>query len=485
MSDYLDYGPVNDPGYYDVSPIDYGPINDPGYYDIAPIDYGSLFTGSDYLNTNFDFGSLGLGNLGLDQNPVSLGNLWSSIDTPTNFTPYSTFGTDVRELLNTPEWERYATQIDPSALYQVGTPEARALAADIEQRQIDEQALLAAGKDQLDFVGNAGRGLTAPVNHMPGVSFAIDPNTGGFLRGTDGSAMRIDSPTAAYLNFDTGKWVTDNSARGEDGSGLRGWSLPDLRGSDLALMTPEGRQLGRDAGINRSALDFYKAYSEADPTQDPFLGSTSTSYQEGQGVGGILGKLGSLLANKAGGAASNAISRAMGGAGGGSAQPGASATQGALSAAKMAALLYQALNGKNRGSGVTARNSEVRDTGPQAQRAKPARTLYAKGGAVEVPEKVGGGLLPISLAVAHHLANRKGLIDGDAGGQDDVVDIKAAPGEYIFDAETVSALGDGNTAAGAKKLDEMRQNIREHKRAGGLNQIAAKAKEPHAYLKGK
>lgn len=75
-------------------------------------------------------------------------------------------------------------------------------------------------------------------------------------------------------------------------------------------------------------------------------------------------------------------------------------------------------------------------------------------------------------------------IPGSAGGQDDVVDAKLAPGEYVWDADTVSALGDGNNEAGAQKLDQMRQHVRAHKRSAPVDQIPPKAKSPLAYLKG-
>lgn len=71
-----------------------------------------------------------------------------------------------------------------------------------------------------------------------------------------------------------------------------------------------------------------------------------------------------------------------------------------------------------------------------------------------------------------------------SGGQDDVVPINAAHGEYIFDADTVSALGDGNTEAGAAKLDEMRHNIRKHKRSAPPDKIPPKARGALQYLKG-
>lgn len=106
---------------------------------------------------------------------------------------------------------------------------------------------------------------------------------------------------------------------------------------------------------------------------------------------------------------------------------------------------------------------------------RQAPKYYAQGGHI-------GGLNRFvnqgAMNTGHH-----GIINGNDGGQSDRVDIKASPGEYIFDAETVSALGDGNTAAGAKKLDGMRENIRKHKRSAEPHRIAPAAKEPSKYLK--
>jgi len=65
-----------------------------------------------------------------------------------------------------------------------------------------------------------------------------------------------------------------------------------------------------------------------------------------------------------------------------------------------------------------------------------------------------------------------------------LVDAKLADGEYVFDAEIVSALGDGSNKEGARKLDQMREAIRRHKRSAPLHTIPPKAKSPLAYLKG-
>jgi hypothetical protein len=77
-----------------------------------------------------------------------------------------------------------------------------------------------------------------------------------------------------------------------------------------------------------------------------------------------------------------------------------------------------------------------------------------------------------------------GHVMASTGGQDDVVPANLAGGEYVFDADTVSALGDGNNAAGARKLDAQRENIRAHKRSAPKNKIPPRAKSPEAYLPG-
>lgn len=61
-----------------------------------------------------------------------------------------------------------------------------------------------------------------------------------------------------------------------------------------------------------------------------------------------------------------------------------------------------------------------------------------------------------------------GYVPGKSGGMDDdvpaIIDGKEparlSSGEFVFDAATVAALGDGNNAAGAKKLDGLRKAIR-------------------------
>jgi len=81
-------------------------------------------------------------------------------------------------------------------------------------------------------------------------------------------------------------------------------------------------------------------------------------------------------------------------------------------------------------------------------------------------------------------AARGRYVKGDGHGREDRIPALLSDGEYVFDAETVSMLGDGSSDAGAKKLDEMRERIRKHK-AGGLarGRMSPDAKDPSRYLK--
>lgn len=78
---------------------------------------------------------------------------------------------------------------------------------------------------------------------------------------------------------------------------------------------------------------------------------------------------------------------------------------------------------------------------------------------------------------------RGGTVRGPGDGQSDSIPAMLSNGEYVIDAETVSALGDGSTDAGAKKLDQMRTRIRKHKRSAKAHKIPPKTKGMSAYLK--
>lgn len=76
-------------------------------------------------------------------------------------------------------------------------------------------------------------------------------------------------------------------------------------------------------------------------------------------------------------------------------------------------------------------------------------------------------------------------IQGPGDGTSDSIPARLANGEYVIDAQAVSMLGNGDNSAGAKRLDEFRKNLRQHK-GGALSkgQMAPDAKPIHKYMGG-
>ncbi len=74
-------------------------------------------------------------------------------------------------------------------------------------------------------------------------------------------------------------------------------------------------------------------------------------------------------------------------------------------------------------------------------------------------------------------------VKGPGTGRSDDIPARLSDGEYVMDAETVALLGDGSGDAGAKRLDEMRQELRKHK-AKNLSKggFSHKAKSPASYM---
>lgn len=76
------------------------------------------------------------------------------------------------------------------------------------------------------------------------------------------------------------------------------------------------------------------------------------------------------------------------------------------------------------------------------------------------------------------------LAQGSGSGRDDTIDAKLSDGEYVIDAETVALIGDGSTKEGAKRLDDMRRQIRMQKgKALAKGKFSPNAKSPMNYLK--
>jgi hypothetical protein len=98
----------------------------------------------------------------------------------------------------------------------------------------------------------------------------------------------------------------------------------------------------------------------------------------------------------------------------------------------------------------------------------------------------GGGVLnrihADVMRMAHGGHMGPGFVRGQGSGQADMVEARLSPGEYVFDADVVSALGDGSNEEGARLLDEMREKIRRHKRSADPSDIPPPANDPQSYL---
>lgn len=74
-------------------------------------------------------------------------------------------------------------------------------------------------------------------------------------------------------------------------------------------------------------------------------------------------------------------------------------------------------------------------------------------------------------------------VRGPGDGTSDDIPAKLSDGEYVFDANTVSMLGNGSNDAGARALDTLRQNLRKHAaKPMSKGKQFMKAKPPEKYL---
>lgn len=112
------------------------------------------------------------------------------------------------------------------------------------------------------------------------------------------------------------------------------------------------------------------------------------------------------------------------------------------------------------------------------------QSLLMEGGLTSDEQKILDALQTGGVAMNQGgLSRAQGLLRGDTGGQADLMTAQLSPGEYVIDAETVAQLGDGNTEAGAQKLDQFRRRVRQHKRNAPVDDIPPPAKPIESYLK--
>jgi hypothetical protein len=157
-------------------------------------------------------------------------------------------------------------------------------------------------------------------------------------------------------------------------------------------------------------------------------------------------------------------------------------------------------------SGLSALTPSTQSTGSQQQSnpyASLLQTMLAdKGGSNPTNSLLSSGLASLSGSapgykkggrIEHHDSNYEHhpefitgatghYVKGRGDGQSDDIPAMLADGEYVFDADTVAALGNGSSDAGAKLLDHFRESLRAHKRSAPNDKIPPKA-SPLMYMK--
>jgi hypothetical protein len=88
-----------------------------------------------------------------------------------------------------------------------------------------------------------------------------------------------------------------------------------------------------------------------------------------------------------------------------------------------------------------------------------------------------------SKAGMHVLESFRKQVPHKAEGGSNPVPAKIADGEYVFPASFVTALGGGDNRKGAEILDGLRTKLRAQKRSTPLDKIPSKAKAPIDYIK--
>ena len=103
----------------------------------------------------------------------------------------------------------------------------------------------------------------------------------------------------------------------------------------------------------------------------------------------------------------------------------------------------------------------------------------------DIVAALGDGSNKAGAEALHHFMNQfphKHYEGHSTGGH---INAMIADGEFVFPSSLVTALGGGSNKEGAKKLDDMREKIREHKRSASTNKIPPKAKSPLSYMEKK
>lgn len=134
------------------------------------------------------------------------------------------------------------------------------------------------------------------------------------------------------------------------------------------------------------------------------------------------------------------------------------------------------------------REAEARRSAMQARRSSPLQRLALQRQATTPQIDLmtaglrPGGLEFFSQPTYTPMADGGPIYSEEGGGQEDNVPIMAAGGEFVIPADVVSAIGDGNNEEGARKLDQMMQQIRQNYRSAEPDELPPQTGELGDYL---
>ena len=292
----------------------------------------------------------------------------------------------------------------------------------------------------IDPITGIDDGTGTPLDQSPYVT-APDPNaptdtTGGIIDPTTGQPFPV-TPTIPYTDYQAAS------------SGSTPWTTDLVKGfNNLTGLNLSGSQL---AGLGLGALSLYSSLSQ--PAYNPKTPSQLLAMQPSNTPGAF----------------SQAQMAAM-------QVPIKSGNQSQkITAADMASPIVAGQNAPGVGALSQGPASAVQPYQFNSTVTNPIvipPKKFADGGEVQ-----GEGALTQAQPFA-------GYVQGDSGGQADLIDAKLSAGEYVFDADTVASLGDGNNAAGAAKLDQLREELRAQKRSAPNGEIPPQAQGALSYMKG-
>jgi hypothetical protein len=327
-----------------------------------------------------------------------------------------------------------------------------------------------------------GRGLTAAgAGFGTALAGGMDPRAAAVAGGLSGLAagMIAPRPSQAVVDNMQGEIPLASPVQQPDGTmapapGSRGM-MPDGR-PGVYRMNPQTGMIDLQAAPGNYNFNPQTNRVEFTPQQQQQSGvmdairtaigmpaatpaTTAGGQQQGNGLGSLLsGNLGPLLAGGA----------LLAGQSGGSQQQAPAATRN---------LTPQQQEYLNR-PGVTwdwdRMQRDAAGSGVTLDQYVASNWNRISSGEYNVQRMAQGGLSALSR-----------FVRGGGTGRSDEINAKLSDGEYVIDAETVAMLGDGSSKAGAQRLDQMRESIRQHKgKALSKGKFSPDAKSPLTYLKG-